>query len=130
MEKNRLRPLVLDVLHREPDTQFTSVEHEIRRIAPDYQSSDALKLHEIFWELIIQGIIAPGINSSNLNLPFIHLTEYGKHCIEANSILPHDPDGYLKRMEVLVGRPLDDTVLLYVREGLLIFFEEIAPDST
>ncbi len=121
MEKAQLRPLVLDVLRRDPETQFVNVEHEIRRIAPDYQSSDALKLHEIFWELLIQGILAPGFNSSNLNLPFIHVTEYGKRCIEANSILPHDPDGYLKRLEKLVERPLDVTVMTYAREGLLTF---------
>lgn len=121
MEKDRLRPLVLDVLRRESDTQFTSVEHEIRRIARDYQSFDALKLHEIFWELLIQGILAPGIDSSNLKLPFIHVTEYGKRCIEANSVLPHDPDGYLKRFKTLIGQSLDDTVLMYVQEGLSTF---------
>lgn len=121
MEKSRLRSLVLDVLRRDPDTQFVSVEHEIRRVASDYQSSDALKLHEIFWELLIQGILAPGIDRSNLDLPFIHVTEYGKRCIEANAILPHDPNGYLERLKALIGRPLDDTVVLYMREGLLTF---------
>ncbi len=127
MEKTQLRPLVLDVLRRQPETQFVNVENEIRSIAPDYQSYDALKLHDIFWELLIQGILAPGSNSSNLNLPFIHVTEYGRKCIEANAILPHDPDGYLERLERLIGQSLDDTVLSYTREGLLTFFGRILP---
>jgi hypothetical protein len=121
MDKTALRPLVLDVLRREPETQFTDVENEIRRITQDFQSTDLLKLHDIFWELLVQGILAPGFNSDNVKLPFIHVTDYGKKCIEANSILPHDPDGYLKRLTNLVGQPIDDTVMTYVREGLLTF---------
>jgi len=121
MEKTDLRPLVLDVLRREQETQFVDVENKIIQIAPDYHSADTLKLHEIFWELLIQGILAPGFDSSNLDLPFIHVTEYGIKCLEANSILPHDPDGYLKRLEDIIGQPLDITVLTYVREGLLTF---------
>jgi len=121
MEKMQLRPLVLDVLDRNPETQFVEVENKIRSISPEYQSSDALELHDILWELLIQGVIAPGFNSSNLNLPFMHVTEYGKRCLQANSILPHDPDGYLERLERLVGQPLDSTVQTYIQEGLLTF---------
>jgi hypothetical protein len=121
MEKTDLRPLVFGVLRREPETQFADVEHKIRQITPDYKSTDGLELHDIFWELLIQGVLAPGINSSNVKLPFIHVTEYGKKCIQANSILPHDPDGYMKRLEDLVEQPLDNTILTYVKEGLLTF---------
>lgn len=121
MEKAQLRPLVLDVLRHQPEIHFTDLENEIRGIASDYESYNALKLHDILWELLIQGILAPGLNSSNLNLPHVHVTEYGRRCIEANTILPHDPDGYLERLERLIGRSLDDTALIYVREGLLTF---------
>ena len=121
MEKEQLRPLVLDVLRRQPQTQFVNVEDGIRSLVPNHQFYDTLKLRDIMWELLIQGIIAPGLDNSNLNLPFIHVTEYGVKCIEANTILPHDPDGYLERLEQLVGQPLDDTVLRYTREGLLTF---------
>jgi hypothetical protein len=121
MEKTQLLPLVLDVLRREPATQFNSVENEVRNLLPNRQFDDYLKLRDIFWELLIQGILAPGFNESNLELPFIHVTDYGMKCIEANSILPHDPDGYLERLKRLIGQPLDDIVLSYVREGLLTF---------
>jgi hypothetical protein len=121
MDKAQLRSPVLDVLQREPATQFNSVEIEVRNRLPNRQFDDRLKLHEILWELLIQGILAPGFNNSNLDLPFIHVTEYGMKCIESNTILPHDPDGYLERLKRLVGQPLDDVVLNYVREGLLTF---------
>jgi hypothetical protein len=121
VDKTTLRPLVLDVLRHMPETQFANVEAEIRANHRDFQSSDLLTLREILWELLLQGILAPGLNSSNLELPFIHLTEYGKRCIQANSILPHDPDGYLTRLSNLVGHTVDDTALTYVREALLTF---------
>src|SRR6266498_3221517 len=93
MEKAQLRSLVLDVLRREPATQFNSVENEVRNLSPNRQFDDYLKLHDIMWELLIQ----------------------------ANTILPHDPDGYLERLKRLIGHPLDDIALSYVREGLLTF---------
>ena len=122
MDKKLLRPLVLDVLHQKQETQFREVEDKITRTASDYNPrDDTLKLYDIFWELLIQGMIAPGFNSSNLELPFIHVTDYGKRCLESNSILPHDPDGYLERLERIVGQPLDSTVLTYVQESLSTF---------
>ena len=108
-------------IRRLPETQFTDVEYEIRHITNNFQSSDLLKLHEIFWELLIQGILSPGYDNSNVNLPFIHVTNYGKKCIEANFILPHDPDGYLTRLSNFVGQVIDDTIMIYLREGLLTF---------
>ena len=35
-------------------------------------------LLDCFWQLIIQGVIAPGSNTSNPSLPHFHLTEYGR----------------------------------------------------
>jgi hypothetical protein len=121
MNKADLRPLVLEALRQEPDTQFVAVEHRLRGLAPSYHRHDALKVREILWELLIQGVLAPGFNSSNLDFPFIHVTEYGEKCLEANAILPHDPDRYLERLQQQVEQPLDDIVLTYVRESLLTF---------
>lgn len=121
MEKKELRPLVLDVLRRHPQTQFVDIENAVRGIASAYQPYDGLKLHDILWELLIQGVLAPGYNSQNINLPFVHLTEYGKKCLETDSVLPHDPDGYLERLDELIGCHPDSTVLIYVQEGLSAF---------
>jgi hypothetical protein len=121
MKKADLRPFVLEVLRRNQDTQFVAVEHKVAALAQDYKPHDALTVREIIWELLVQGILAPGFNSSNLDFPFIHVTEYGKRCLDADAILPHDPDRYLERLQRQIGQPLDDTVQTYVRESLLTF---------
>ena len=35
-------------------------------------------MSELFWAFLIQGIIFPGFNPSNQELPFFSLTEYGQ----------------------------------------------------
>ena len=121
MDKAELRPLVLEVLRREGQTHLHAVDHQIRRRAPEYQRHDILILQEIIWELLLQGVLAPGKNSLNLNLPFVHVTEYGARCLEEDALVLHDPDGYLERLQHHVGSPLDEVVLESVREGLLTF---------
>ncbi len=121
MEASELRPTVLEVLRRQPETQFVQVEHDLRELVPTYDSRDMLKVRDILWELLVQGVLAPGYNSSNLDLPFIHLTDYGKDCLRENVALPHDPDGYLARLQQPSAEPLDSTVLSYVTESLQTF---------
>ena len=121
MDKAELRPLVLEVLRREGQTHLHAIDHEIRRLAPEYQRHDILMLQEIIWELLLQGVLAPGKNSLNLNLPFVHVTEYGARCLEEDALVLHDPDGYLERLEQHVSDPLDEVVRESVRESLLAF---------
>jgi len=94
MNKSDLRPLVFAALRQEPRTHFVNVEARIRDLTPEYQPHDALKVRETLWELLIQGILAPGMNYANLDFPWIHVTDYGVRCLEANDILPHDPNRY------------------------------------
>ena len=121
MDKAELRPLVLEVLRRDGQTHLHAIDHQIRRVAPEYERHEILKVQEILWELLLQGILAPGKNSLNLNLPFVHVTEYGAQCLEEDALVLHDPDGYLGRLEQHVGTPLDDVVRESVRESLLAF---------
>ena len=71
MDRSRLSLLVFDVLRKNPQTHVHAVENEIRQIADDYDRHDVLTLHEIIWDLLVQGVLAPGKNSLNLNLPFV-----------------------------------------------------------
>jgi len=77
-------------------------------------------IQDVFWEFIIQGIIAPGANLSNPNLPFFHTTDYGKKVIESGEFLPHDPTGYLERFRTEAGFT-DPTVEAYLSESLNCF---------
>ncbi len=121
MDKAELRPLVLEVLRRDGQTHLHAIDHQIRRVAPEYERHEILKVQEILWELLQQGILAPGKNSLNLNLPFVHVTEYGARCLEEDALVLHDPDGYLERLEQHIDSPLDDVVRESVRESLLAF---------
>ena len=121
MDKAELRPLVLEVLRREGQTHLHAIDHEIRRLAPEYERHDILMLQEILWELLLQGVLSPGKNSLNLNLPFVHVTEYGARCLEEDALVLHDPDGYLEQLERHVSDPLDEVVRESVRESLLAF---------
>ena len=90
----------------------------------DYVGNSRTKLlillQDVFWEFIIQGIIAPGTNLSNPNLPWFHITDYGRKVLESGEVLPHDPAGYLQRFRNDVGAP-DPTVEAYLSESLNCF---------
>ena len=77
-------------------------------------------VHKVFWQLLIEGIVAPGIDSGNLNLPWFHVTDYGRQVVESGPGNPHDSTGYLKRLSEQVAQP-DLTVLAYLTEGLHAF---------
>jgi len=84
------------------------------------ERGESALIDELIWSLIIQGVLAPGIDDSNRNLPFLHLTDYGRKCVEENKILPHDPDGYLVEFRKAV--PMADTVTVeYLTESLQCF---------
>jgi len=64
------------------------------RLAPGESSN----IREVIWELIIQGILTPGYNDNNPNLPFLRLTDWGRQCVDAEQVVPYDRDGYLSRL--------------------------------
>ena len=98
MDRDALRDLVIDILRKAPQTHFRAVENEIRRLSQDYEKRDVLLLNEILWEMLLQGILAPGKNSLNPELPFIHVTHYGSQCLEGDVIASHDPQRYIERL--------------------------------
>jgi len=111
----------LEILKKTPQTHFHAIENDLRKLVESYERHDVLTLQEILWELLVQGVLAPGKNSLNLNLPFVHLTEYGSECLDDGRILAHDPDGYIKRLMETTSGVIDDFVLHSVRESLAVF---------
>jgi hypothetical protein len=81
-------------------------------------------IHELVWTFIVQGIIVPGVDDSNQGWPFLRLTDYGRRCIEQESILPHDPDGYLKDFRAGVTGA-DPVVVEYLTEALQCFLRDL-----
>jgi len=121
MDKATLRPHVFEILRKTPQTHFHAIENDIRRRVEEYERHDVLVLQEILWELLIQGVLAPGKNSLNLNLPFVHVTEYGASCLDDGRILVHDPDGYITRFLATTSGRADGSVVQFVREALAGF---------
>ncbi len=79
-----------------------------------------LGAQEILWELMIQGVITPGLNVQNPNLPWFRLTEYGGKVVATGEYLPHDPTGYLARLHAEI-KNIDATVEAYLKESLNCF---------
>ncbi len=129
MDKANLRPLVLEILRKTPQTHLHAIESEIRKRTDDYARHDVLALQEIVWDLLVQGILAPGKNSLNLHLPFVHVTAYGATCIEDGAVLAHDPDGYIARLEADCGESVDPVLVETAREGLLAFLAGRYPSA-
>lgn len=52
---------------------------------PRLSNADANLLLEVFWGLVREGIICPGMNDSNLNLPFFRVTQWGRSYLAGDS---------------------------------------------
>jgi len=129
MDKASLRPLVLEILRKTPQTHLHAIENEIRRQTDEYERHNVLTLQEILWDLLIQGIVAPGKNSLNLNLPFVHVTEFGANCLEDGAVLAHDPEGYVARLETSCGDSVDPDLIETAREAVLAFLAGRYPSA-
>lgn len=76
---------------------------------------------EVMWQLVTQGIVAPGMNSANLTLPFFHITDYGKTVLETERFVPHDPTGYLKEVRGAAKTVVGEVAITYIEEALRCF---------
>jgi len=70
--------------------------------------------------LIIQGVLMPGAGDGQSGWPFLQVTEYGKKCLEAEELLPHDPDRFLDEFKKQVPRA-DPVITEYLTEALQCF---------
>lgn len=73
-------------------------------------------LWEVFYILLSNNIIGPGEYGTSSSLPYFHITEHGKLCIQQRDILPYDIDGYLNKLDEIDG--LNEWVRFYMHEAL------------
>lgn len=95
---------------------------EINYMNPSYEvpKSYQIWIDDIIWDLIIEGVIRPGLGDGlNNGLPWYHVSEYGKTIIGNNPPQPYDPDGYLARVKAIPN--IDDVILAYLEESLKAF---------
>jgi hypothetical protein len=124
-----VRQIIFERLRREPNWSY--IDRAAEGYAPyvQYQGSfnrgeegNALVFaaEEVFWQLLIEGIIAPGHDASNLAWPKFHLTLRGREALKSGPGNPHDPTSYLRRLAEKVPQA-DPTVLAYLSESLNSF---------
>jgi hypothetical protein len=84
--------------------------------------SDQSKVQDIFWDLLIEGVVRPGLGdgSGNNDLPHFHVTDRGRVALSESSPSPYDPDGYLKRLRDQIAS-IDPVIVTYLAESLHTF---------
>jgi len=82
---------------------------------------DNARVQDIFWDLVIEGIVRPGLNDgANYKLPCFHVSEYGQSVLKNEPRSPYDPDGYLKRIGQITPK-VDEVIVTYLTESLRTF---------
>jgi hypothetical protein len=122
-----VRQIIFSRLRAEPD--WKQLDHAGNGYARyvEYKGSELESRHalvfaaeEVFWQLVVEGVLSPGMDSDNLKLPWFHVTRHGQEVLKAGPANPHDPTGYLRRLYEKVREP-DQTVLAYLSESLNSF---------
>jgi len=86
---------------------------------PEFREDDCTTVCDIMYEFVSQGIITPGQGgqSSGMEWPWYRVTPYGRKVLEAREYVPHDPDGYLAKLQTDIPT-LDPIIIRYLGEGL------------
>jgi len=87
---------------------------------PQSRQIFAVLAQEVFWALVVEGIVSPGLDYSNNKLPWFHITAHGQRVLRSIEPQPHDPDGYLRRVAECFPEP-DATVTAYLTEAVETF---------
>jgi hypothetical protein len=98
-----VRQIVFERLRR--DASWSQLDMTGDGFAPyvDYFGQDGRRplmflAQEVFWQMVVEGILAPGMDSHNLNLPWFHVTKHGREVLASSEPQPYDPTGYLARL--------------------------------
>lgn len=73
------------------------------------------RVWDVVWDLIVEGILRPGRGTDKLELPALHVTDYGKAAL-ADATTPYDPDGFLKALTEAVPAA-DPEIVAYIGEA-------------
>ena len=148
MESEEFRPIVLQILRNwtgQTSLQIVSLVYAVEgfcvrngiyphagtfipgreKVMPE---EDRVKVRQIIWQLIFEGILVPGVSDIQPDLPFLTVTEYGKTCLK-DETTPHDPDGYLTYIKKQVPS-LDPIVEIYITEALQAYRMGLMLSST
>lgn len=148
MESQVLRQLVWEALKLEELTQFGHITLSVSKLAADrnlfpsreecrekgvnysyYEQKqlnplDELAVHQIVWDLIIDRVLTIGCDESNMEWPFLRLTEFGHSATEDKGSSYYDPEGYVGNL-LIINSNIDQAVIQYITEGLNCFRQRL-----
>lgn len=112
-----LRALILEVISSSSGLQTKPLLSQIRRRLIDSGARyDEQAVLTYFYDLFRIGYLSWGLDLSNPEPPFIHVTDIGRKALQSFSRDPANPDGYLAHLAHVA--PLPPTVTSYVEEAL------------
>lgn len=140
VNNEELRSLILECLKSKNSTQFESFYNYVYSNALEknlikenhndiysfgksgsLENCDKARVQNILWDLIIEGIIRPGLGDGiNDNLPFLHVTEKGNQILNYDNVTPYDPDSYFKILYKEIPN-IDSVIIIYLTEALNTF---------
>jgi hypothetical protein len=81
---------------------------------------DITLINEVIWDLIVERVLTVGSDSSNQELPFLRLTEFGSEVVKQQRWSPYDPDGYVRELREQAPA-LASLCQMYAEEALQCF---------
>lgn len=137
IERELLRNAMLESLRRQQPQQYVNFQHYVARVLADrglpvdghphepvLRRIDDRRFREILWQLINQGVLVQGVDSSNPQWPFLSLTEWGEEYVRGDGADVYDPDGYLSALDD--AHPLDDIERRYLAQAAAAFRADLA----
>lgn len=132
MDNTQLRAAFVEALKRvDPvNTQFAVLTGEITNVALEKGFVDTTDyfhrkywdgINLLFWEHIISGVLAIGLNKDNPDHPFFRITKFGAKMLEDESILVYDPTGTIDSIKKQIDGEIDPVVREYFGEALICF---------
>lgn len=70
---------------------------------------------DVVWDLIVEGVLRPGADEREMELPAIHVTNYGKEVL-GGDVTPYDPERFLSQLAAKVPTA-DPVITRYVAES-------------
>ena len=117
----KARATLLQIIHalEKDGPGFMQAGSVLRRVAKELKTEDVdsqQAILTIWHDLFRSGVLAPGYNIDNPDLPHIHLTDKGRKTLSDLSRDPSNPDGY---MAVLKQYKLHDAIAIsYAEEAV------------
>jgi len=100
-----------------PTLQQSSILNAVARKLGASHNPDLEQAILTQWgELFRTGLLAWGLNLSNPDSPFFHLTERGRQALQNVTRDPSNPDGYLRHLASIAT--LEPVAISYLTEGL------------